>query len=95
MLHALGIPKYRRVIGVVIVTLGVVLASIALMYADYLEELYTGPFTVTIFGVLMILAGVYLVPFVLYPCMYDRFPAWVQGLPSEKVAALKALLGVK
>lgn len=95
MSNALGIPKYRRVIGVAIVASGLVLASVALMYADYLEDLYTGPLTVSIFGVVMILAGTYLVPFVLYPCIYDRFPAWVQRLPIEKVTALKALLGVK
>lgn len=95
MSDALGMPKYRRVIGVAIVTLGVTLASIALTYADHLEDIYDGPLTVSFFGVVMILAGAYLVPFVLYPCMYDRFPSWVQRLPNEKVAALKSLLGVK
>lgn len=91
----LQLPIHRRVIGATFVILFFVIGFVELFNIDTMSDMFVGPVSLTASGILLVIAGIVCWPFVLFPCIFDRFPRWVHGLPEATIGQLKWLLGAK
>ena len=95
MTNRLGITFFRRIFGAVFISFGYILGFACISYSDVLDANSTDPISYGILGAILLMAGLILAPTVLYPCLYDRFPTWVNALPTKAVHSLKVLLGAR
>jgi hypothetical protein len=91
----LMIPVFRRVIGAGFVFLFFVIGTIGLLYGNGSEALSNGSLSLVESSYFLIVCGFICTPFLLYPCLFDRFPDWVESFPKQTVDNLKLMLGSK
>lgn len=95
MTDSLYLKISHRIIGAIFVLTFLVMGTIELLLPYTFEVVNSGPFPLQVSGILLFAAGIVCWPFILYPCVYDRFPGWVQQFPVQSLNALKALLGAR
>lgn len=91
MKGTLGMPTYRRVVGAGFVVyfflLGVVLVSAPTLIPNGISGVDTYDA-----GVFFVFGGVVCTPCILYPCVFDTFPEWMQTKFPRFEEALRDML---
>ena len=99
---SLNIPVFRRVAGATIVVAAYVIGTAALVWprvfdASASRDRILFPSEPRAYGLLMLLGAVFLSPYILYPCLRDRFPRWLVRFTKAKHVEIisRQLLGAR
>ena len=91
----LGLPPKRRILGVLINALIVIVGLAEVIYPHVFSGAAPGDLSLEMTGTLLVAAGVLISPFILFPCVTNRYPRWVERLPEETVRVLKQMIGAR
>jgi hypothetical protein len=101
VVNKLGISKFRRIVGAIMVMGGYLVALVAAVAPKVYDSAAAAntivlPSNTKAISIVSLFCAITLSPFILFPCMFDRFPKWVCSVYSEvQLSAIaKAVFGV-